>query len=270
MNLSLPYGKFIGKLRRETHVQGFSFTEVVDHTNEEVPRHTHEDAHFFLVVRGAYITSARNTASVCPPATLLFNPVGTTHRDRFYTRGGRFFTVSIRPENLNRVQDGVGLFDHAIGLRDGQASWLAARLYKEFKVMDKLSPLIMEGMALELLAHAARRETRPGKTPPAWLRLAYELIHDRCAEAVTVGEIAKTVGVHPFHLTRTFRKFFHCSPGEYLRRCRLRTASELLRHSQTSLAEIALQCGFSDQSQFTKSFKRNSGMTPGEFRRLFK
>lgn len=269
MNLSLSYGKFIGKLRNEIHAQGFSFTEVVDRTNEEVPEHTHEDAHFFLVVSGAYITSARGADSPCAPSSLLFNPPGTTHRDRFYTRGGRFFTVSVRAENLHRVQGDIALLDHAVGLRDRETSWLATKLYREFGMMDKLSPLAMEGMALELLAHTARSQIKADKSPPPWLRLAHELIRDRCTDSVTVAEIAKAAGVHPFHLTRTFRKFFQCSPGEYLRKCRLQTASELLRSSQTPLAELALRCGFSDQSQFTKSFKQGTGMTPGEFRKLF-
>src|SRR5262245_44212058 len=133
MALRLSYGKFIGQTRRETRAESFSFAEVIDQSDEEVPRHTHEDAHFCMVIEGAYITSARKVERICSPATLLFNPEGTTHQDRFYSRGGRFFTVSIASERLKQVRAGLSLIDHATGLSSPQASWLATRLYRESK-----------------------------------------------------------------------------------------------------------------------------------------
>jgi AraC family transcriptional regulator len=270
MSLRLSFGKFIGQTRKETNAQGFTFVEVLDRSDEEVPRHTHEDSHFCFILDGAYITSARNVDKICSPATLLFNPEGTTHQDRFYSRGGRFFTVSISAENLNRVRDGIDLIDHATGLSDFEATWLATRLYRESRIPDQFSPLIMEGMAIELLGHSARKLKSPAISRPRWLEMAHELIHDCCTENLSVKEIARIVGVHPFHLTRTFRKYYGCSTAEYLRSCRLKTAAALLRDSLFPLADIALECGFSDQSQFTKSFKKGTGMTPGEFRETFR
>ena len=136
--------------------------------------------------------------------------------------------------------------------------------------MDRLSALVLEGLGLELLAHTARYKIRLEKNPPRWLQEAYELIHDCCDESFTVSKIAETVGVHPFHLTRAFRKFYHKTPGEYLRACRIQKSIELLRNPKKSLSEIALECGFSDQSQFTKSFRRNTNVTPAEFRKALK
>jgi hypothetical protein len=52
MNASLPYGSFIGELRREVEAQGFRFGEVLDITDGEVRKHTHEDAHFCFIVKG--------------------------------------------------------------------------------------------------------------------------------------------------------------------------------------------------------------------------
>jgi AraC family transcriptional regulator len=268
MNTPLPYGSFIGKLRREVEAHGFRFGEVLDLTDGEVRKHTHEGAHFCFIVKGAYISSVRDRESVYAASTMLFHPVGTTHRDRFHQRGGRFFTVSITLDQLNRVRDHIDLIGHSIAFADGEISWLGTRLYRELRAPDELSPVVMEGMALELLAQTVRGEIAIDKQPPRWLRLARELIHDRRVEAVTVGEIAAAVGVHPFHLTRTFRQFYGCSPGEFLRRRRIEQASTLLRESAVPLAQIAIESGFADQSQFTKSFKRCTGLTPGEYRKL--
>jgi len=146
----LLFGSFIGKLGKRIKFREFSFSEMSDCADEEIPLHTHEDAHFLLVVEGIYITSARNIPDFCSASTLIFNPAGTTHRDRFQTRGGRFFTVSLEPEGLSRVQDGINLITHSIGFPDVEVSWLGSRLYKELQTMDSVSPIIMEGMVLEL------------------------------------------------------------------------------------------------------------------------
>ena len=268
MNTSLPYGSFIGTRRREVEAHGFRFGEVLDLTDGEVSKHTHEDAYFCFIVQGDYISRIKDREGVRAASTMLFHPAGTTHRDRFHQRGGRFLTVSITSEQLDRVRDHVDLIEHSIAFTDAEISWLGTRLYRELQAPDELSPIVMEGMALELLAQTVRREINLDKQPPRWLRQAHELMRDRCSEAITVGEIAATIGVHPFHLTRIFRQFYRCAPGEFLRRCRIEQVTTRLQSSDASLAQIALESGFADQSQFTKSFKRATGLTPGEYRKL--
>ena len=270
MKTLLSLGSFIGSIRKEDRAGDFSFAEVLDCANEEIPQHTHEEPHFLLVLSGGYITSARNVDKICSPSTVIFNPAGTTHRDRFYDRGGRFFSVSLSAANFNRLQNSPAALDYPAGFVGGnELSWLAAKLYREFKTQDMMSPLVTEGIALELLGYTLRQEIGTEKAMPMWLRTACELLNDCCTEPITVGAIATTVGVHPFHLTRTFRRFFHCSPAEYLRKIRIEKASRFLQNSSQSLVEIALSNGFSDQSQFTKCFKRVTGLTPGEYRRTF-
>ncbi|MDQ3748513.1 MAG: AraC family transcriptional regulator [Acidobacteriota bacterium] len=241
-----------------------------DCADEEIQLHTHEDAHFLLVVEGVYITSARNIADFCPASTLIFNPAGTTHRDRFQTRGGRFFTVSLEPESLARLQDGINLITHSIGFPDSEVLWLGSRLYRELQTMDGASPLIMEGMALELLGYTMRRQTERGKLPPPSLKLAYELIHDRFAESLTIGEIAHIVGVHPVYLVRVFRKHYRMTIGEYQRKLRIEFACRQISATDAPLSDIAIATGFYDQSHFYRTFKQFVGMTPTEYRNIFR
>ncbi len=264
----LSHGNFIGKFCRKVKFQEFSFSEVLDCPDEEVKRHTHEDAHFLLVIEGVYITSARNIADFCSASTLIFNPAGTTHRDRFQTRGGRFFTVSLEPETLTRLQDGINLINHSIGFPDSEVSWLGSRLYKELQTMDAASPIVMEGMALELLGSTMRRQTGLGKLPPRFLQLAYQLIHDRFTESLTVGEIARIVGVHPVYLVRAFRKHYRTTIGEYQRKLRIEFACQQISATDLSLADIAVTTGFYDQSHFYRTFKQLVGMTPTEYRTI--
>lgn len=269
MITKLSFGKFIGTPGKNLHFGGFSFSEILDITEGEVQKHTHEDAHFLFVVQGEYITSARNIDASCSPSTLIYNPVGTTHRDRFKTRGGQFFTASISEKNLNRLADNVDLLNYSVGLFGDETAWLGAKLYREFINKDELSPLVMEGITFEMLGLTARRQIQAENFIPTWLHTAVEILNDCYAESLTVAEIAQTAGVHPFHLTRTFRQKFHCTPAEYLRKRRIEIACTLLQNPANSLVEIALASGFCDQSQFTKTFKRLTGFTPGQYRTMF-
>ena len=148
----------------------------------------------------------------------------------------------------------------------GEITFLASRLEAECRLWQDTSPLTAEGLCLELLAAVAKRTETKERRPPRWLRTARDLLHDRCRGSVSISEIAEAAGVHPIHLSRTFRKFFNCTPGEYLRDCRLEMAASLLRSRRETIAQVALESGFSDQSQFTHHFKRLVGVTPGQFR----
>ena len=65
---------------------------------------------------------------------------------------------------------------------------------------------------------------------------------------------------------RQFRAAFHLTPQRFLRKLRLRLASRALMYTDESLAEIALKCGFADQSHFSREFRRQFGRTPREYR----
>ena len=101
---------------------------------------------------------------------------------------------------------------------------------------------------------------------PSWLgRVRTRL--DCWETPPTLDELIHHADVHPRHLMRVFRRFVGCSIGEYLRRHRIRHAQGLLQ-TPMSLASVAAEVGFFDQSHFAKAFKRITGMTPGEYRRL--
>jgi AraC-like DNA-binding protein len=153
----------------------------------------------------------------------------------------------------------------------GAPAWLAGRLYQEFREPDALSPLVVEGTVLEILGHAARRAASAGRRPPPrWLRQVTDLLHARFRENLPLDELARTAAVHPAHLARVFRRHLRCSAGEYVRQLRVEHACRALSRTDTPLAEVALNVGFSDQSHFSTVFKRHTGFTPAAFRRLFR
>jgi AraC family transcriptional regulator len=265
--MRLSFGQFIGRQSRCLENQGFIFSEMVHVGHQHVPEHTHVDAHFVLVVSGEYLTSARGVGPLCSANTVIFNPPGTTHRDRFLSPAGRFFTVSAKLGRFAHFGATGSRLENSVAFPTGDLSLLADRAYREFRSADPMAELVLEGLALELLGLTARRAYLASGECPRWLRRARGLIQDRCTSMITVGEIAAEVGVHPLHLARSYRKYFGQTPGEHLRACRVQRASDLLRCTRMPVGEVAVACGYSDQSQFTRSFRRATGLAPGAFRR---
>lgn len=263
---TFAFGQFLGTFDRRRAVDGFELADVTPAVaDREVPRHSHQDAHFVLVVDGVYVTTALGAPALCNAPTLVFNPAGTTHRDRFRSSRGRFFTVSVAPSSLAATLDQYRLLDQPTVLVEPQAVEIARRLVNECSSWDTAAPLLAEGSCWELLA-AAQPHDRQQRVAPQWLWTARDLLRDLASEALNLSAIAAAVRVHPIHLTRTFRRFFKCTPGEYLRRCRLERATGLLRGSPLPLTEIALASGFADQSHFTRTFRAAFGIAPGAYR----
>ncbi|HET7112109.1 MAG TPA: AraC family transcriptional regulator, partial [Pyrinomonadaceae bacterium] len=136
----------------------------------------------------------------------------------------------------------------------------------ESRVKDSVAPIIVEGLMLEMLGHASRSLITMPVREPSWLMQLREMLHGQFNDPLHLVEIAQTVGVHPTHLARTFKKHYRTTVGEYVRRLRLDWATRQLSETEASIAEIALAAGFYDQSHFSHLFKEHTGFTPAEFR----
>ncbi|MBI4564115.1 MAG: helix-turn-helix transcriptional regulator [Planctomycetes bacterium] len=133
-----------------------------------------------------------------------------------------------------------------------------------------MSPLIIEGLALEMLGEIGRKPAvLHEKTPPPWLSDARDLLREQFSQRLTIHEIAQAVGVHPVHLAREFRRFYGYTVGGFVRHLRLVYSCKKLVQSRMPLREIALAGGFFDQSHFARTFKRHFGKTPEDYRRAF-
>jgi AraC family transcriptional regulator len=102
--------------------------------------------------------------------------------------------------------------------------------------------------------------------PPRAVRRAIEYMQANLAESVRLEDIAGAAGLSVFHFSRTFRHATGLAPHRYLIEARIVRVKTLLLESGESLASIAEEAGFSDQSHMSKVFRRLAGMTPKQFR----
>lgn len=184
--------------------------------------------------------------------------------------GGRCLIVEVKPLGVERLREHSAHLDKAAHFHGGQLSAIALKLYREFRFSDQLSSLLIEGLALEMLAVSSRCLKQFSDRMPRPLLNAREFIHAHFSERLTLTDISRTVGLHPVYLASEFRRRFHCTVGEYVRQLRIEFACERLSSSTESLASIAAAAGFFDQSHFTRTFKCATGMTPSTYRSAFK
>lgn len=89
------------------------------------------------------------------------------------------------------------------------------------------------------------------------------------AQTISMSEMASLVNLSATHFNRRFKQLLRMTPMHYLRSIRIQAAQKLLTTTSDSLAAIAGNVGYSDQSHFTKRFREVTGMTPSAYRKRF-
>jgi AraC family transcriptional regulator len=244
------------------------FREASYPTGAVNPFHIHGETHLIFFLAGTVEEIHRKQTFLRTAPTLILMPADEPHATRF-CEPLRTFEIELSAAWTERVRQVSPLADQLTEFRNGLPVETAIRLYREYQTFDNLTPLIMEGLLLELLVQMARG-TAPGAetTCPRWLLKTRDMLHDRFTERLSLETIAAEIGVHPSHLVRAFKQHFHCTIGDYIRNLRMAQARHLLTHSEIPLSEIALAIGYSDQSHFTTAFRRQTGISPGKCRKI--
>jgi AraC family transcriptional regulator len=257
------------------HIPGFRVIENQYPGGLELSRHFHENAYLSYVLDGACSESYESSAPiVCEPGVLRYLPPALKHSNVF-EEGSHCLIVEVDREALRRVEEHTKALERPGQIQGVASTWLAKRLYHEFRQGDELALISLEGILLEILAEGARHAQpsyfQPAGTVatiPKWLRNAREYLDANFLRPLSLSEIAAAAGVHRVHLSREFRRYFSSTVGEFLRRKRIEHACHLVSSTNMPLAEIAMVCGFSDQSHFSATFRRQAGVTPARFRQM--
>jgi AraC family transcriptional regulator len=248
--MRLRAGEYFGRLAARRDVGGVHLNERVYAPRLAIPRHTHERAHVVLVVGGGYEERTRRGSVRYSTSSALVHPAGEEHEDHFGPSGGRTFQVELdRP--LAAVRASEELFAVVRALREELHSW------------DAVSPLAVEGLALQLEAEV----TRARHTAPSDLARAIEYVEAHFREPLRLADVARASGLSPRRLVRLLRTSCRCTLADYVRRRRVEYARRLLLQTKSSIAQIAAAAGFADHAHLTRSFRRYLGTVPSAYRR---
>lgn len=100
----------------------------------------------------------------------------------------------------------------------------------------------------------------------ARLQQVVEYIHEHLAQNLSITEMAQMLQISPYYFSRLFKQSTGLTPHQYLLKCRIDQAKQLLRTTNLAIAAVATQVGFVDQSHLSRHFKRQVGVVPSQFR----
>jgi AraC family transcriptional regulator len=183
---------------------------------------------------------------------------------------------------LDEIADDTGAshvddltYEPAAGVDDPILKNVGLSLLGAFERPEQISSIFIDHATLGICAHIAHtyggmrvksRLARGGLAP--WQeRRAKEILSSNLAGNVGLEALAQECGLSVSHFSRAFRHSTGAPPHQWLLERRVDVAKPLLRDRQLALSEVALACGFADQSHFTRIFTRLVGVSPGAWRR---
>ncbi|HTS17817.1 MAG TPA: helix-turn-helix domain-containing protein [Verrucomicrobiae bacterium] len=139
----------------------------------------------------------------------------------------------------------------------------------------KASPLLLQGIAQAVAIHLARNYAEMDKAssrgspslPGYKLRQITDWMAEHVAEEFNLDQLAAQVGLSKFHFDRLFKSAIGVSPSRYYINLRLDAARRLLRETKKSVVTVALDVGYTNPSHFAQLFRRETGLSPSDYRR---
>lgn len=151
-------------------------------------------------------------------------------------------------------------------LEKGMIIYDALYSWARYHQKEKHTQSPTEHLFIEVFEKYLRQ--RRSKKVPAWAKELKEIIQDQIDTNISLKEISKNLDINPAYLSREFSKYFNdLSFGDYIRKLRIEKAIGYLQSSNYSLTKIAYLTGFSDQSHFTRIFKKHIGQNPSVYRK---
>ncbi|HKY61161.1 MAG TPA: AraC family transcriptional regulator [Gemmatimonadota bacterium] len=272
---SHPRGKYVpvtlGSPRFHTlDVGAFRVTDAWFPPGLRLEPHVHERAILGVMLEGGFDDVFPTRTFDCDAGKVFTEPRGDRHANRIFRTGARVVVIQPDPERPEEVGPAAAVFERAHCFGHGRITLAARALRRELRATDEAAVLARQGLIYEVIAAARRAADRMNgaEAPPPWLRRAREVVYDRFREPLRIEDVAREVDRHPAHVARVFRRHHGMTIGECVRTLRLDWAAGELTGTGKPLAAIAMEAGYADQSHFTRSFRRHTGSTPAEYRRL--
>ncbi|MCW2239990.1 helix-turn-helix transcriptional regulator [Azospirillum canadense] len=155
---------------------------------------------------------------------------------------------------------------------DGTIAAMAAAMLPALAAPERISLLFLDHVSCALATHIVATygrlvSSRTAGTLASWQeRRVKEMIAARLDGEIRLADLAAECRLSIGHFVRAFRRTTNTTPHQWLLQRRVEHAKSLMEDRARTLAEIALSCGFADQSHFTRTFTRLAGVPPGVWR----
>lgn len=180
--------------------------------------------------------------------------------------------IKIKPQHLIELSQQYELKRHVLDFKNPIIDNLPLRNYFVYthNILQTSNSALEKSSCLALFLSRFFQQVAPNdcsyhyQLKPAKVKIAIEFIRTSYSENISLKDLSKITDTNPYVLLRNFQKNLGITPHEYLQAYRINQARKLIS-TGISLSDVALLCGFSDQSHLTRVFKRKVGVTPGQF-----
>jgi len=211
------------------------------------PFHRHDQARLIVFVRGDYRERAIEGQSRFRPGDFIIRPAYFAH-DGFGSPDAAYRTLPVSRAAWTRFHA-----DHGWSVRTGR---LPAELITDPEALMHTGDVVLSNCPTQAVEPAVD-QTRLG-------RIARALTETTPCQT---GELAEKEGLRPWQLTRRFLDRYGLTPTRFRQQARLQMALKLMAETGLSLAAIAADAGFADQSHFCRSLRAATGQSPSQTRR---
>ncbi|NBA84170.1 helix-turn-helix domain-containing protein [Emticicia sp. CRIBPO] len=264
---NLKTGQFFGQTNEIIHLDGLTLTDT-EYTHSKVDWHYHENAYFTFILEGSVIEGNRKETYHCDAGSLLFHNWQDAHyniKPDGFTRG---FHIELDQNWYRSFDFNADAVQGSVKLVHPQVKILMYNIFRETKLNDTSKQLAINTLLIDIFSRIVNTPSASHRNPPGWVNKLKETLHDSPTEEWSLHALALYLDIHPVHLSRDFTKYFNCNLGEYLRNIKIQRSLAMLSDKELSLTDIALECGFSDQSHFIRCFKASNHINPSHYRKL--
>lgn len=188
-----------------------------------------------------------------------------------------YYSFLIKPVLLHKIADEMHFsgdirFENFLNPLPAELLQAFRNLKLEYGRQDRFN-LMLESLEIQIAVMLLRMfKTNVNRYFPllqnvdSYIRTAVEYIHTYCSSNITLKDICEEIHVSEYHFIRMFEKKTGVTPHRYLLMIRMEKAKELLRTKQYSVAETAMLCGFGSISTFSSVFKKQTGISPADYK----
>ncbi|WP_435625160.1 helix-turn-helix transcriptional regulator [Flagellimonas sp.] len=257
-------GSYYGLKKSELKTKGFALSEY-NYNLPETDWHYHENPYFMFVLGGNLKDMNAKGTRLCPQGSFLFLNWQESHKNTKESSHAKGFHIELDKNWFSENQLNKNLWEGSKLIKGPYLYHVFAKIYHEFKVDDAFSSISLEALVLELCDGLWEEKSRANTFEPQWIKTLEDIIHED-EDILSLDSLSAKLGIHPVHLSRSFPKYRDISLGEYIRMHKIKKSLPLLVDSRLSLTQIAYTCGFSDQSHYTRTFKKYFKRTPSVYR----
>ncbi|HTF17809.1 MAG TPA: AraC family transcriptional regulator [Chryseolinea sp.] len=250
--IKLSRTTFLGSNKRVFDFRGVTLTETEYKGPVSEDWHCHESNHVTLFLDGGNCEQRTTGDIQAVPGRILTYPSGMRHRNTHTRFPSKNINIEIHDEFLKA---------NAITLPSSFKRNVLPEIldiYDECLDPNTRSEETVHALVICLLSHSSAKQI----APPAWMRTVIHMINDRWNENLSLKELAAATGNHPVTVSKAFRRFYGTTLSQYTRQIKVSKALEIARTTRMPLVQVALECGFFDQSHFIRTFKTVTGRSP--------